>query len=70
MRQRLRWGFALLHDPQLLLLDEPFQNLDAPGETTVRELLGERLAAGALAVVASPAHVELPEVTGELRLGG
>jgi heme exporter protein A len=54
MRQRLRWAWALLHSPRLLLLDEPFQNFDAPGERTARELLAEHLAGGGLAVVANP----------------
>lgn len=70
MRQRLRWAFALQADPKLLLLDEPFQNFDPEGEERARALLDERLAAGALAVVASPGPIALSQVSGELRLGG
>jgi ABC-type multidrug transport system ATPase subunit len=54
MRQKLRWCWSLLHRPRLLLLDEPFQNLDAGGEAAVRRLLVEHLAGGGLAVLAQP----------------
>jgi heme exporter protein A len=47
MRQRLRWAWALLHRPRLLLLDEPFQNLDAAGVAVTRRLLAEHLAPAA-----------------------
>lgn|GEM_PF-582153 len=70
MRQRLRWAWAMLHRPRLLLLDEPFQNFDAPGETMARDLLTEHLESGGLAVVAAPSGMDLPHVASYLELVG
>ncbi len=69
MRQRLRWAWAILHRPRILLLDEPLQNLDQPGRDDVTRLLREHLETG-LAVVASPDPLELPHVASHLVLDG
>ncbi len=59
MLQRLRWSFALQHRPGMLLLDEPFQNLDSAGEDATRALLRQHLEAGGMAIVASPIDLGL-----------
>ena len=69
MRQRLRWAWALLGRPRLLLLDEPFQNFDPAGVEQGLELLEAHLAGGGLAVVASPGPLEVPGVRSRIELG-
>jgi heme exporter protein A len=39
MKQRLKYAFALLHAPALLILDEPTSNLDAEGIEMVQHII-------------------------------
>ncbi len=48
--QRLAWARALLHSPQLLLLDEPDTGLDQEGHELVAALLTEHRARGGSAL--------------------
>ncbi len=59
-QQRVQLGAALVHDPELLVLDEPFSGLDPLGIATMSEILHERAAAG-VAVVFSSHQLDLVE---------
>ena len=59
-QQRVQLGAALVHDPELLVLDEPFSGLDPLGIATMSEILRERAAAG-VAVVFSSHQLDLVE---------
>jgi ABC-2 type transport system ATP-binding protein len=62
MRQRLCLAHALVHDPQVLLLDEPASGLDPRARVEMRELLRELGAMGKTIVVSSHILMELSEL--------
>jgi len=53
MRQRVALERAILHDPRLLLLDEPFTGLDQASTRALVDRLQERQRAGGLIIVAT-----------------
>ena len=62
MRQRLCLAHTLVHDPAVLLLDEPASGLDPRARVEMRELLKELGAMGKTVVVSSHILAELAEL--------
>ena len=50
MKQRLKYAFALIHRPPILMLDEPIANLDQEGAMVVRHLIAEHRHTGLLVI--------------------
>ncbi|NTX51878.1 ABC transporter ATP-binding protein [Myxococcus sp. CA051A] len=62
MRQRVALGRTLLHDPQLLLLDEPADGLDPRARIELRELLRALADQGKAVIISSHILTELAEI--------
>jgi ABC-2 type transport system ATP-binding protein len=62
MQQRLCLAHALVHDPQILLLDEPASGLDPRARVELRELLRELRSLGKTIVISSHILPELEEL--------
>jgi heme exporter protein A len=56
MKQRLKYAFALLHAPSVLILDEPTSNLDEEGIAIVRGVAEEQRGRGILIVATNDAE--------------
>jgi heme ABC exporter ATP-binding subunit CcmA len=67
MRQRLAICRCVLHQPELLLLDEPDSNLDAAGRELARELIGPAADRTRVVVTHDPERF-LPDADRVLRL--
>ena len=63
MRQRLALERALLHDPRLLLLDEPFTGLDEAARDALRERLRTARAAGTIVVLTTHDIAAIADLT-------
>jgi len=67
MKQRLKYAFALMHDPQLLLLDEPTANLDERGVALVHDAIAQaRLCRCVVIATNEPEEVRLGDVVIQL----
>jgi ABC-2 type transport system ATP-binding protein len=66
MQQRLCLARALVHDPEVLLLDEPASGLDPRARVEMRELLRELSAMGKTIILSSHILSELAEMCNEV----
>ena len=56
MKQRLKIAFSILHNPQILLLDEPTSNLDTDGVGVVDDIANEYKKDKILIIATNDAH--------------
>ena len=68
MKQRLKYAFAVLHRPSLLILDEPTSNLDDDGISMVKRFVDDQKKSGIL-IVATNDAVEAGWCSSNVELG-
>jgi ABC-2 type transport system ATP-binding protein len=68
MRQRMRLAQALLHGPELLILDEPFNGLDPEARLTLMALLRNLADGGTRVIVSSHILSEVAQLTDRILL--
>jgi ABC-2 type transport system ATP-binding protein len=68
MRQRIKLAQAMLHDPDIILLDEPLNGLDPVGRRELIDILGALAANGKCIVVSSHILFEVEQMTRSILL--
>jgi ABC-2 type transport system ATP-binding protein len=66
MRQRAKVAGALVHDPQVLLLDEPFNGMDPRQRLAMMDLLGQMAEAGRTILFSSHILEEVERIGTEI----
>ncbi len=66
MRQRCKFAQAILHDPQVIFLDEPMQGMDPIGRFQTAELIREYSRRGKTILVSSHILNEVEEMTSRI----
>ena len=66
MKQRLGIAAAIMENPKILLLDEPFNALDPSGVETAAEIIKEFKEKGATVVIACHDREELDNLADEI----
>lgn len=66
MKQRLCLGRALIHDPQVLVLDEPAAGLDPRARIELRDMIRQLAAEGKTILISSHILTELAEMCDEV----
>jgi ABC-2 type transport system ATP-binding protein len=61
MKKKLALGCALIHGPQLLFLDEPFEGIDALAVSGIRAMLRDLVARGAMTIFLTSHVLEVVE---------
>ncbi len=68
MRQRVKMASALVHDPQVLLLDEPFNGMDPIQRQAMATLLADYAAQGRTIVFSSHILEEVESLAGQIEV--
>jgi ABC-2 type transport system ATP-binding protein len=68
MRQRLAIAAALLHNPELVILDEPTNGLDPAGQQEIRALVRGLAAAGRTVLLCSHQLAEVEELCAQVAI--
>jgi ABC-2 type transport system ATP-binding protein len=63
MRQRIKLAQALVHEPDILLLDEPLNGIDPGGRREIHELLARQAKQGKTILVSSHLLAEVEQLT-------
>ena len=68
MRQRIKVAAALVHDPEILLLDEPFNGMDPRQRLHMMDLLGKLGAEGRVILFSSHILEEVERLSGTIQV--